>query len=72
MNDMININYIAGAIVYSLIGILILVITFWIIEKLTPQNLVLEVIDKKNMAVAVIAGSGIIAIAIIISSAIHG
>lgn len=70
--DMINIKYIVASTVYSLLGIIILLICFVIVEKITPENLWKEVIEKKNTAVAIVAAAFILAIAIIISSAIHG
>ena len=70
--DMINIKYIVASTVYSLLGIIILLICFVIVEKITPENLWKEVIEKKNMALAIVAAAFILAIAIIISSAIHG
>jgi len=68
---MINLNLIAASLVYSLIGIVILVISFFIIEKITPENLYKELVENKNTAVAIVAGAFIIAVAIIIASAIH-
>lgn len=72
MGDLIQWKFIVASVVYSLIGIVVLVLSFWIIEKISPQNLYLEIVDKKNMAVALVAAAFIIAIAIIVSSAIHG
>ena len=63
---------ILASIVFSLIGIAILVITFWIIEKITPENLWKEIIHNKNSALAIMAGAFMIAIAMIISAALHG
>jgi putative membrane protein len=71
MNDYLVLKGVVSSVVYSLIGVIILVVAFWIMEKLTPQNLVKEIIEKQNLAVSVIAAAFIIAIAIIISSAIH-
>lgn len=70
--DMINMKYIVASIVYSLIGIIILLVSFFVVEKLTPENLWKEILVNKNMALAMVASAFIIAIAIIISSAIHG
>ncbi|OYU94965.1 MAG: hypothetical protein CFE21_14355 [Bacteroidetes bacterium B1(2017)] len=72
MEEIINMKYVVGSVLYSLIGIAILVVTFWIIEKITPENLWKEILVNKNMALAIMAGAFMIAIAIIISSAIHG
>jgi len=70
--EMINLKYLVASIVYSLLGIVILLVCFVIIEKLTPENLWKQIIEKQNMALAIIAAAFMIAIAIIISSAIHG
>ena len=70
--EVLQTKYIIASLVYSFIGIIVLVVCFVIIEKLTPQNLWLEIIEKRNMALAMIAAALIIAVAIIISSAIHG
>lgn len=70
--DLINMKYIVASTVYSLLGILILIICFWVIEKITPENLWKEIIEKQNKAIAIVAAAFILAIAIIISSAIHG
>lgn len=70
--ELIHLKYILASVVYSFIGIAILVVSYFIIEKLTPQNLWLEIIEKKNNALAILAAAFMIAVAIIISSAIHG
>ncbi|MER2999232.1 DUF350 domain-containing protein [Pontibacter populi] len=72
MEPLLNLKYIIASLVYSLIGILILVITFWIVEIATPDNLWKEILEKQNKALAIIFGAFIIAIAIIIASAIQG
>jgi len=65
-------KYVVASIVYSFIGIFILLICFIIIEKLSPENLWKEILVNKNVALAILAAAFMIAIAIIISSAIHG
>jgi len=72
MEEILNLKYICGALVYSILGIVILLLAYWVIEKLTPENLWKEVVEKQNMAMAIVMGAFIIAIAVIISSAIHG
>lgn len=69
---MIEMKPIIASIVFSVIGILILVVVFWIVEKITPENLWKEIIHNKNTALALMAGAFMIAMAIIISAAIHG
>ncbi len=72
METLINLKSVMDSIIFSLIGIVILVISFVIIEKITPENIYKEVVEKSNTAIAIIFAAFIIAIAIIISSAIHG
>jgi putative membrane protein len=67
-----ELKYIIASVVYSFIGIVILGICFWIFEKVTPENIWKEIIDKQNVALAIVSAAFMIAIAIIISSAIHG
>jgi len=72
LKELINYKYIVASVLYSVIGLLILLLAFWIIEKITPENLWKEIIEKHNIALAIVCAAFIIAIAIIISSAIHG
>jgi len=66
-------QYIISSLVYSGIGILVLLVSFGIMELLTPKhNLRMEIMENKNVAVAIFAGFFMMAIAIIIASAIHG
>ena len=71
LNELINIKYIIASLVYSVLGIFVLFIAFWVIEKITPENLWKEILEKQNLALAIVFAAFIIAIAIIISSAIH-
>lgn len=67
-----NPSLLANSILYSFLGILILIVTFYIVEKLTPKHsLWKEVVENKNIALAFVVGCFIIAISIIIASAIH-
>lgn len=70
--EALHLQYLTAAVVYSLVGIVILLLSFWIIEKVSPENLWKEIIEKQNKALAILAAAFMIAIAIIISSAIHG
>ena len=67
-----HLKYLMAALVYSVLGVAIILVSFWIIEKISPENLWKEIIEKQNNALAILAASFMIAIAIIISSAIHG
>jgi putative membrane protein len=67
----INMDAIYGSLIYSFLGIFVLVISFVIIEKITVLNLWKEISENRNNALAIMATGFMIAIAIIIASAIH-
>ncbi len=65
-------NAIINSVLYSFLGVSILVVCFLLIEILTPKhNIRKEILDNKNLAVAVLAGCFMLSVAIIIASAIH-
>jgi uncharacterized membrane protein YjfL (UPF0719 family) len=65
-------NAFINSLAYSFLGIAILLVTFILIEVLTPKhNLRREILENKNIALALLAGFFMIAVAIIIASAIH-
>lgn len=70
--DVLTLKPILNSIIFSLLGIVILLIAYFIIEKLTPENTWKEVTQKNNVAVAIVFGAFIIGISMIISAAIHG
>lgn len=60
------------AAVFSLLGLVVYILGFVVMDRLTPYHLWNELTEKKNNAVAIVVGSISIGIALIISSAIHG
>ena len=70
--DILSMKPILNSIIFSILGIIILLIAYFIIEKLTPENTWKEVAQKNNTAVAIVFGALIIGISMIISAAIHG
>ncbi len=61
-----------GSVLYALIGVFIFWICFLIVDKVTPYNLWEEIVEKKNLALAIVVGSMCIAIGLIVSAAVHG
>jgi len=61
-----------GSLLYALIGVLVFWLAFVIIDKLTPYDLWGEIVEKKNVALAIVVGAMCIAIGLIISAAVHG
>lgn len=71
MNEIVNWNTVLASLIYAGLGIFVLLFSFIIIEKLTPQNLWKEVWQNKNVALALLGSAYMIAVAIIIAAAIH-
>lgn len=61
-----------GSMIYALIGVLVFWLCFVIIDKLTPYDLWSEIVEHKNVALAIVVGAMCIAIGLIISAAVHG
>ncbi|MEP6592319.1 MAG: DUF350 domain-containing protein [Acidobacteriota bacterium] len=62
---------IAAALIFALIGIAIFVASFAIIDRLTPYDLWKEIVQEKNIALAVLIGALSIGVCIIIAAAVH-
>jgi uncharacterized membrane protein YjfL (UPF0719 family) len=60
-----------GSVVYAIVGVLIFWISFIIIDKLTPYNLWLEIVEKQNKALAMVVAAMSLGICIIVAAAIH-
>lgn len=61
-----------GSILYALIGVLVFWISFVIIDKLTPYKLWDQIVEEKNMALAIVVAAMCISIGLIVAAAIHG
>lgn len=61
-----------GSILYALIGVLVFWLSFVIVDKLTPYDLWGELVEKRNVALAVVVAAMCLGIAIIVAAAIHG
>lgn len=72
MPTWLKLEAIGGAVVYSLLGALLLAVTFWIADRLTPGSMWKEIMEEQNSAAAIFFGCCCIALGIIIAAAIHG
>ena len=62
---------IRAALVFALIGIVVFVGAFVVIDKITPYDLWKEIVEEKNLALAILVGAMSIGICIIIAAAVH-
>jgi putative membrane protein len=60
-----------NAIVYAALGILIFAAAFVVVDKMTPYHLWKEIVEDKNVALAVLVGAMSIGMCIIIAAAVH-
>ena len=60
-----------GTLVYSVLGVIIMFVSFVIIDKITPYDLWKELCENRNQSIATVAAAFLIGIAIIIAAAIH-
>lgn len=61
-----------GSILYALIGVVVFWISFIVVDKMTPYKLWEEIVEHKNVALAIVVGAVAIAIGQIVAAAIHG
>jgi uncharacterized membrane protein YjfL (UPF0719 family) len=57
---------------FSLVGVFVFGIAFWLMEKLTPFSLRKEIEEDENKALAMIMSSVVLGIALIIMGALLG
>ena len=61
-----------GSMLFALIGVVVFWLCFVIIDKLTPYDLWNEIVEKKNVALAIVVGAMCIAIGLIVAASVHG
>jgi putative membrane protein len=60
-----------GSILYALVGVVVFWLSFIVIDRLTPYDLWGEIVEKKNLALAVVVAAMCLGIALIVAAAIH-
>lgn len=65
-------NLLLTTLVFSLVGIILFALAFFIIVKIAPFSTRKEIEEDQNTALAILIGSVIIGIAVIVASAVHG
>src|SRR6266581_9281835 len=69
--NLVPLGNIVSALVFAFIGMLIFIIAFLVMDKLTPYHLWKEIVQEHNMALAILVGAMSLGICIIIAAAIH-
>ena len=63
--------HVVNALVFALLGIVIFLVSFAILDKLTPYALWKEIVEEQNTALAILIGAVSLGICIIIAAAVH-
>ncbi len=61
-----------GSALFALLGVAVFWLCFVLIDRLTPYKLWEELVEKKNVALAIVVGSMCIAIGLIVAASVHG
>ncbi len=72
MEEFLSYKSVVSSIVFAIIGVLLLAAAYFVVERITPENTWREIVENKNVALAIIVAAFILGIASIISAAIHG
>lgn len=70
--DWLKPEVILGTTMYAVIGVVIFWISFVIVDKITPYKLWEELVENKNIALAIVVGAMCLSIGNIVAAAIHG
>ena len=61
---------ILNSLIYALLGVVIFIASFIIVDKLTPYDLWKQLVEEKNIALAIVVGAAALGICVIIAAAI--
>jgi putative membrane protein len=60
-----------NAAIYAILGIVIFIVCFFVLDKMTPYHLWREITEDKNIALAILIGAISLGMCIIIAAAVH-
>ena len=61
----------AGAALFTALGMLLFALSFWIFNKVAPFSLWKELIEEHNTALAIVIGAVSLGMSLIIAMAVH-
>jgi putative membrane protein len=65
----IHLSNLLNAVVFSIVGVILLAVAFIVWDWLTPYDLWGEIVQKQNVALAVFSGFAALAVGIIVAAA---
>lgn len=69
--EMIKPAVVLSSLVFALMGVVVFWLCFIIIDKITPYDLWGEIVEKQNMALALVVAAMSLGICLIVAAAIH-
>lgn len=66
------IQHLLAALIFSLLGVVILALCVWVMSRLTPFSMMKEIEEDQNTALAIVMGAVLIGMSMIIAAAIRG
>jgi len=69
--DMLKPGAIVASLVFALLGVVVFWLCFIIIDKITPYDLWGEIVEKQNVALALVVAAMSLGICVIVAAAIH-
>lgn len=70
--DWLKPEVILGSMMYAVMGVVIFWVSFIFVDKITPYKLWEELVEHKNVALAIVVGAMCISIGNIVAAAVHG
>jgi len=66
-----QVGFLINALVFALLGIVMFVLAFAILDRITPYSLWKEIVEEQNVALAILVGAMSVGMCIIIAAAVH-
>ena len=70
MDDLLKLA--GAATVYALLGVVIFAAAFWVMVKMAPFSVQKEIGEDQNTALAIVMGSVILGLAVVVAAAVGG
>lgn len=64
-------DHFVNALIYAFLGVAIYWVAFIVSDKMTPVDIWKEIVEKQNVALAILVGSMALGVGIIIAAAVH-
>lgn len=72
MDMIVLLKNLVNSVFFSFIGLAIFAVGYYVFDKVTPGNFWKEILEDNNTALAILVGSVVLGISMIIASSIHG